>query len=30
MEREQTFNFAAGPSVLPTSVLEEARDELLN
>ena len=30
MEREQTFNFAAGPSVLPTTVLEEARDELLN
>lgn len=30
MEREQTYNFAAGPSVLPTPVLQEARDELLN
>ncbi|MCI9468429.1 MAG: 3-phosphoserine/phosphohydroxythreonine transaminase [Oscillospiraceae bacterium] len=30
MERVQTFNFAAGPSVLPTPVLEQAQRELLN
>ena len=30
MERAQTFNFAAGPSVLPTPVLEQAQRELLN
>ena len=30
MERVQTFNFAAGPSVLPTLVLEQAQRELLN
>lgn len=30
MERKQTFNFAAGPSVLPTPVLEQAQKELLN
>lgn len=30
MEREKTFNFAAGPSVLPTPALEQAQRELLN
>lgn len=27
---ERVFNFSAGPAVLPVSVLEQARDELLN
>ena len=27
---ERIFNFSAGPAVLPTAVLEEARDELLS
>lgn len=30
MTREKTFNFAAGPSVLPTEVLETAASEMLN
>ena len=30
MERDQVFNFSAGPSVLPESALEEARRDLLN
>ena len=30
MKREETFNFSAGPSVLPTEVLQRASDELLN
>lgn len=30
MNREQTFNFYAGPSLLPTAVLEQAQKELLN
>ena len=30
MNREQVFNFAAGPSVLPDSVLQRAREELMN
>jgi len=30
MERERTFNFAAGPSLLPTSVLTKAASEMLN
>ncbi len=30
MKREEVFNYAAGPSVLPTSVLEKAASELLN
>ncbi|MBO5556285.1 MAG: 3-phosphoserine/phosphohydroxythreonine transaminase, partial [Oscillospiraceae bacterium] len=30
MNREQVFNFSAGPSVLPDSVLEKARAELMN
>ena len=30
MTREKTFNFAAGPSVLPTEVLERAGAEILN
>ncbi len=30
MEREKSFNFAAGPSVLPVPVLERAQKELLN
>lgn len=30
MARERTYNFAAGPSVLPTSVLEEAQRDLLD
>ena len=30
MKREEVFNFAAGPSVLPRSVLERAERELLN
>jgi len=28
--REQTFNFSAGPSMLPTEVLQKASEELLN
>ena len=30
MKREEVFNFAAGPSVMPRSVLEKAAQELLN
>lgn len=30
MERERTYNFAAGPSYLPTSVLAKAASEMLN
>ena len=30
MNREDVFNFSAGPSVLPTEVLQTAADELLN
>ena len=30
MKREETFNFAAGPSTMPRSVLEKAAGELLN
>lgn len=30
MSREKTYNFAPGPSVLPDSVLERARDEMLD
>jgi len=30
MKREEVFNFSAGPSVLPTSVLERAASELVN
>jgi phosphoserine aminotransferase len=30
MTRQEVYNFAAGPSVLPTPALERARDELLN
>ena len=30
MNREEVFNFSAGPSVLPTSVLEKAASELVN
>ncbi len=30
MTREQTFNFSAGPSMLPTEVLHKASGELLN
>ncbi len=30
MAREHTYNYAAGPSVLPTSVLEEAQRDLLD
>ena len=30
MTREEVFNFAAGPSTMPTSVLEKAARELLN
>lgn len=29
-EREQTHNFAAGPSPLPTPVLQQAAEGLLN
>jgi phosphoserine aminotransferase len=29
MKSERIFNFSAGPAVLPTSVLEKARDELV-
>jgi phosphoserine aminotransferase len=29
MRSERLFNFSAGPAVLPTSVLEKARDELI-
>ena len=27
---ERIFNFSAGPAVLPTEVLQQARDEMLN
>jgi len=30
MKREEVFNFSAGPSVLPTEVLEKAASELVN
>ena len=30
MTRDQVFNFSAGPSVLPTPVLEKAAAELVN
>ena len=30
MNREDVFNFSAGPSVLPTEVLQTAAAELLN
>ena len=30
MKREEVFNFSAGPSVLPTEVLEIAGKEILN
>ena len=30
MSREKVFNFSAGPSVMPLSVLEKARDELMD
>ncbi len=30
MKENRVFNFSAGPSVLPESVLERARDEMLN
>lgn len=30
MKREEVFNFSAGPSVLPTEVLEQAAKELVN
>ena len=30
MSRENTFNFAAGPSVLPTEVLQQAASEMLD
>ena len=30
LKREEVFNFSAGPSVLPDSVLERAKEELLN
>ena len=30
MKREEVFNFSAGPSVLPTEVLEQAAGELVN
>ena len=30
MSREKVFNFSAGPSVMPLSVLEKARNELLD
>ena len=30
MERDMTFNFSAGPSMLPKAVLEQAASELLN
>ena len=30
MERSEVFNFSAGPSVLPQSVLEKAASELVN
>ena len=30
MKREEVFNFAAGPSVMPQSVLEKAAGEMLN
>ena len=30
MSREKVFNFSAGPSVMPVSVLEKSRDELMD
>ena len=30
MEREQIYNFSAGPSMLPTSVLHQIKEEILN
>ena len=30
MKREEVFNFSAGPSVLPTEVLEIAGKDILN
>mgnify|MGYP007024023479 CR=1 FL=1 len=30
MTRSETFNFSAGPSVLPEEVLQQAQAELLN
>ena len=30
MKREEVFNFSAGPSVLPVTVLEKAASELVN
>lgn len=30
MTRDKVYNFAAGPSVMPESALERARDELLD
>ena len=30
MKREEVYNFAAGPSVMPSEALEKARDELMN
>ena len=30
MERNQVYNFSAGPSVMPEEVLRQAQAELLN
>ena len=30
MKEDRVYNFSAGPSILPESVLERARDEMLN
>ena len=30
MERNQVYNFSAGPAVLPEEVLREAADEMMN
>ena len=30
MKYERTYNFSAGPAMMPEAVLEEIRDEMLN
>ena len=30
MKYERTFNFSAGPAMMPEPVLEEIRDEMMN
>ena len=30
MKYERTYNFSAGPAMMPEAVLEEIRDEMMN